>query len=296
MKKVMGLLALISVFSLFTSCDDDHFREEKIFAGGKVVSSHTLNKGKSIYEEYCMACHGAEGNGKGVASKGMKVPPRDFTTGVYKFGRVGEGELPRDEDFFLILEKGLHGTAMLPWDLAPKQMNSVVQYIKTFAPEQWVGKDKEVGEAIVVTKDPFGMAHRSSAIAKGKEVYHIQAQCQSCHRAYATHSELNSMSQKVNQEPYGDFDDDLYQTKRQDTDWDFTNIPPDFTWHLVRSASTVEELYVRITAGVGGTAMPAWRETITDEEIWAVSHYVRSLMDLKDKPERKALINQLRNQ
>jgi mono/diheme cytochrome c family protein len=45
-------------------------------------------------------------------------------------------------------------------------------------------------------------------------------------------------------------------------------------------------LAIRIAAGVSGV-MPTWKETITDEEIWAVAYYVKSLMDLRDTEARK---------
>ena len=139
-----------------------------------------LNKGKYIYTEYCGPCHGKNGDGKGVAAKGMKVPPRNFKLGIIKFKDVAEG-LPSDESIYHTLKKGLNGTAMLPWDLSQGQMTAVWAYIQTFAPQTWVGKDKKIGKVIKATKDPYGLAHRSSAIARGKEVYHIVANCQSCH-------------------------------------------------------------------------------------------------------------------
>ena len=36
--------------------------------------------------------------------------------------------------------------------------------------------------------------------------------------------------------------------------------------------------------------MPSWKGTLQDDEIWAVAHYVRSLMDLKNTPERAKLL------
>jgi hypothetical protein len=54
---------------------------------------------------------------------------------------------------YFILKNGLHGTAMLPWDLTEQQMFNVVQYIKTFAPEKWVGEDKKLGDIIAVGKN-----------------------------------------------------------------------------------------------------------------------------------------------
>ena len=283
-----GLNLFLTVLSLVTlvSCSETHFKEDKIFAGGVYVTAKQLNDGKSLYTEYCMACHGVKGDGNGVSSKGLSVPPRNFKLGQYKFGRVVSGELPHDEDFYHILKKGLNGTAMLPWDLSKDQAFNVVQYIKTFASEKWEGADKKLGDVILVGKDPYGEAHKDSAITRGKEVYHIVAQCWTCHRAYASHSELNAMSQKINKEPMTDFDPDMYHVKLQPSDYDVSIMPPEFTYDQVKSAQTVEELYLRLNAGVAGSAMASWKGVLQDDELWAVSHYVKSLMDKKRTPER----------
>lgn len=290
MKKIWGTVAILVTLLSFVSCEESHFREDKIFAGGLYVKKEVLNKGKQIYTEFCMPCHGVNGDGKGVAAKAMKVPPRDFTKGVFKFGQVVAGELPHDSHLFDVLKKGLHGTAMLPWDLTNDQMFAVVQYIKTFAPQVWEGKDKKIGEAIVLTKDPYGEAHKQAAIEAGKKVYHGDASCWSCHRAYVSKAELA----KITGSSPNDIDADAFNVKLQETEWGFKNLPPEFTWNSVRSAKTVEELYIRLNAGVGGTAMPSWKGTLTDDQIWAVSHYVKYLMDLKDSPERKAFFDSIK--
>ena len=291
-----GLNLFLTVLSLVTlvSCSETHFKEDKIFAGGVYVTAKQLNDGKSLYTEYCMPCHGVKGDGNGVASKGLSVPPRNFKLGQYKFGKVVSGELPHDEDFYQILKKGLNGTAMLPWDLSKDQAFNVVQYIKTFAPEKWEGGEKKLGDVILVGKDPYGDAHKDSAIARGKEVYHIVAQCWTCHRAYASHSELNAMSEKINKEPMTDFDPDMYHVKLQPSDYDVSIMPPEFTYDQVRSATTVEELYVRLNAGVAGSAMASWKGVLQDDEIWAVSHYVKSLMDKKRTPERTQFLENIK--
>lgn len=296
MKQLFSRLLTLSLLAATVACSDNTFKEDKIFAGGIVASRHDLNAGKMLYTEYCMACHGAEGDGRGVAAKGMQVPPRDLTMGVYKFGRVVSGELPHDEDFYKILRDGLHGTAMLPWDMSDHQMFQVVQYIKTFAPDVWEGKDKELGERLVVVeRDPFGKAHRNSAIERGKVVYHTSAQCQACHRAYVSFPELS----RLNEEEFGDpldvafYDPDMYYSRPQPSQYGFSTLPPDMTWHHVRSVQTVEDIYIRMLAGVGGTSMPSWKDTLPNDDIWAVSHYVHYLMSLRDTPERRELMQKI---
>ena len=292
-----GLKLTLTVFSLVTlvSCSESHFKEDKIFAGGVYAPAKSLNDGKSLYTEYCMPCHGVNGDGKGVAAKGLTVPPRNFKLGQFKFGRVVSGELPHDEDFYEILKKGLHGTAMLPWDLSQQQMHDVVQYIKTFAPEKWEGADKKLGDVVMIGKDPYGEAHKDSAIQRGKEVYHIVAQCWTCHRAFASHSDMSAMAQKINGSGMTEFDPDMYHVKLQPSDYGVATMPPDFTYDAVRSAVTVEELYQRIGAGVGGTAMASWKGVLQDDEIWAVAHYVKSLMDMKRTPARAKLLESIKN-
>lgn len=291
---MLKLIPLLIGLTFLVSCQENSFHEDKIFVGGIHAPAAKLNKGKYIYQEYCMACHGERGDGKGVAAKGLVPPPRDFTLGIYKFGKVISGELPHDSHLKELIVKGLHGTAMLPWDMSDGQLDAVVQYIKTFAPDVWENKSQPLADEIVVTKDPYGLAHKSSAIQRGKEVYHIEAQCQSCHRAYVSRSELSQMNQKINNEAITVFDEEMYTLKLQDSEHNAKFLPPDFTWHEIRSAQTVEELYVRLAAGVGGTSMPSWKDVLEDSDIWAVAHYVKHLMDMKDKPSRKALMERLK--
>ena len=286
---------LFSIFflTILTSCSDHTFLEDKIFAGGVVATKEELNSGKVLYTEYCMACHGVKGDGNGVASKGLSVPPRNFTKGIFKFGKVASGELPPDRHLMDIIRRGLVGTGMLPWDVSEKQAFNVVQYIKTFAPSVWEGADKKLGKEIVPSKDPYGEAYIDSAIERGKEVYHFVANCQSCHRAYLSKDELDQMSLKLNGKKYTDFDPSIYNLKTQEGEMSSKNLPPDFTWHPVRSAKTVEEIWVRLASGVGGTTMPSWKGTLEDDDIWAVSYYVKYLMDLKDTKERKLLFDRI---
>ena len=286
-------LLLIGIGLVLSSCNGGPFKEGKVFAGGKYVEASTLNKGSQIYKEYCMACHGVDGDGKGVASKGLNPPPRNFKIGIIKFGDVVSGELPHDESIYKTLKHGLNGTAMLPWDLSQGQMEAVWQYIKTFAPDVWEGKDKKLGEKLTMSKDPYGLAHKQAAILKGKEVYHITANCQSCHRGYIPESEYRILGKKVDGEDPGEVDEDYYKIKPQESEHDYLTIPPDFTWHHIRSAKTVDEIYFRLLAGVGGSAMPSWKGTIEDNEIWAVSHYVKYLMDMRRTKERKNFIERI---
>jgi len=289
-----NFIIILSISIISISCTEKRFKKGRTFVGNKFVPTDKLNLGYSTYKEYCIACHGIEGDGKGVASKGLVPPPRNLTLGIYKFGRVASGDIPHDEDFATILRKGLHGTAMLPWDISDKRLDAVIQYIKTLAPKVWENKENTLGEKIILTKDPYGLAHQSDAIKKGKSIYHIEGNCQSCHRSYATKREINTMSLRSTGERVDDFDADLFKVKLQESEFGNKTLPPDFTYHPIRTATTVQELYIRIAAGVGGTAMPSWQGVLEDSEIWAVSYYIKSLMDLKNSKKREYLMAKIK--
>ncbi|HXI55671.1 MAG TPA: cytochrome c, partial [Polyangia bacterium] len=101
--------------------------------GGRQVSAAQLNHGGQVYTQYCRACHGVAGDGRGPAALGLRPPPRDLRLGVYKFGAVAAGQLPGDADFLRIIRGGLHGTAMLAWDVPVAELDDLIQYMKLFA-------------------------------------------------------------------------------------------------------------------------------------------------------------------
>lgn len=300
MNRLLTLILLVSGLVTVTGCNKGEFTEGVVMAGGQYVSAETLNKGKKIYAEYCMACHGETGKGDGVASKGLQPPPRNFTLGIIKFGNVTSGELTHDDAIYKLLEHGLNGSAMLPWDLKQDQKVAVWQYIKTFAPNAWIGKDKKLGEKLDAKpfKDPFTLARRDQAIELGRKVYHVEANCQSCHRGYVTLSEYDAMTKELTGDGIDELDEDFYKLKIQDSDHGYNVIPPDFTWHELRSVRAggeqeIEDIYLRLLAGVGGTAMPAWKDTLEDHKIWALAYYVSHLRSFRNSPKRKEFVTRL---
>ncbi len=292
-------LLLVVVF--LVACSKGDFKEGKTFIGDQHVSADTLNLGKQVYTEYCLACHGVNGDGNGPAAKGSTPPPRNFTQGLYKFAWVKNSGLPTDADFKRIIQKGLHGTAMLKWDVSEDQTYAVTQYLKTFAPNVWENMDNAVGEPIDVTKDPYTIARKEFAIKKGKAAYHIVANCQSCHRGYATLPELKALAKEFGYSVPDELADDAYELKIQESEFYFHDdkerlakfLPPDFTWHELRSINSLEDIYRRLVSGITGAGMPVWRDVIEDDEIWAIAYYVQYLREMKDKPERKALMRKL---
>ncbi len=287
-------LLLLALLVAVTACEKAAFTEGKMFAGGKAVDAATLNLGHNTYVEYCIQCHGAAGDGKGVSYPGMNPPPRNLTQGIYKFANVPYGELPHDADFHRIIRKGLNGSAMLPWDISDERLDAVTQYIKTFAPQTWEGADKALGTKIESTPNPYGEEKRVEAIARGEKVYHIVAQCTTCHRAYASMDQINAWSKEINGTAMAGMDETIYQLKLQDSEYNYKVVPPDFTYHELRSIHSTADIYQRMLYGVAGSGMPGWKDVVSDDDLWALTYYVEDLMKLrKDQTARKALMDRI---
>jgi mono/diheme cytochrome c family protein len=302
----LGAAAVVASVAA-TSCAPDKMPfqegESKTFAGGITATGHELNLGYQSYMRYCYACHGENGDGKGPSSYGYRPPPRNFTQGIFKFARMrSSDDVPNDEDLIRIVKGGLHGTPMLPWDIPEEELRRILQYVKTFAPKKWEKKKKN-GEPVKnldvweAPADPWANKE-AEAVQRGKELYHFKAECVNCHPAYGGKKELYELSMAANKrepdifKPLTGFRDDFYGSVAKDSsEYGYRILPPDFTFNPVRSArpgTELEDLFRVISYGVY-PIMPAWQGALDDKDIWAIAHYVKSLMDMRNKPEAQAM-------
>lgn len=275
------------------------------------ASADVLNRGKVTYRTYCSSCHGQKGDGAGPSAKGLIPPPRNFTAPlvVFKFASVKAGDLPTDEDLVRTVRSGLHGTAMLKWDIPEAQLREVIQYIKTFS-KRWL--EEAPGDPIEVGPDPYGEAKKAEGIAKGKQLYYVKTNCHLCHPTYVDQNEFNEILKAGGKEPGPLRPDAGWSVVKPSDSFGVNVTPPDFTWHELRSITRVDpmagaaeqgaqvaerrkDLFRAIATGIGGTAMPTWKGAIPDEEIWAMVYYTESLIELKGDPSaREALMARLR--
>jgi mono/diheme cytochrome c family protein len=266
---------------------------EPVTLGGRAIAPAALEHGRELYTHYCRPCHGDAGDGKGISAAGLQTPPRDLRLGVYKFAAVAAGQLPRDADFVRTIQHGLGGTAMLAWDVPAAELDDLIQYMKSFAP-RW--RTESPGEAIVAAPDPW-IAQEPEAIARGERVYHGLAQCAvACHPAYATKAEIYSFTKELTRMEVREFRPDLYLAVAKDSDYGVKILPPDFTFNQLRGGDSPDDIYRAIAAGIGGTAMPTWKNVLPEADLWALAHYVRSLVALRDSPQAGALEQRLRDQ
>jgi DMSO reductase family type II enzyme heme b subunit len=217
------------------------------------ASQDDLAAGKALYEERCMQCHGEEGDAEGVMADLLHPRPRDFRRGIYKIRRTPQGELPTDEDLFLIIGKGMPGTSMPAWKglLSDAQIWQLVEYIKGFSEDF----------ADYPAEQQFQLEGRiessPESIQRGAEIYE-KAECEKCH----------GVAGRGNGPSAAELQDE----------WEFRIYPADLTqpWTL-RGGSSVEDLFRTMATGVNGTPMPSFSDAWGAEDLWHLANYLQSV-------------------
>ncbi len=224
-----------------------------------------LTMGERVYRESCAACHGFRGNGKGQAAGGLKIKPRDFTSGIYKFRSTPSGSLPLDKDILRTIATGIRGTSMLAQlHLSQEETWAVAQYIKIFSPKFSEGKPRK---AIPISPRP---ARNKSLIALGETLYK-DAGCADCHGAEGTG---NGPSAKGLKDHWGD-----------------TIRPSNLTRKPFKSGSNPEDLYRTLSTGLGGTPMPSYADSLEPKQIWALAYYILSIA--QDEPGGRGMMGMM---
>jgi DMSO reductase family type II enzyme heme b subunit len=213
--------------------------------------------GKPIYDRWCAECHGIEGRGDGPAATHMLPRPRDFTEARYQIRTTASGALPTDADMLRVIERGMPGTAMPGWPkLSRSQKTDVIAYLKTFSR---FFESEGTPEPLDIGGAPRASAE---AIEEGRQLYD-RLECWKCHGAA------------------GRGDGASAPTQTDDNDMPIR--PADLTqnWRF-NGGGTVEDIHMRMRTGLDGTPMPSSSDLITanvvtEEQLWNVAHYVRSL-------------------
>lgn len=92
-----------------------------IAAGAPPKTPELLEKGRASFAKNCVVCHGAKGEGDGVAGKSLRPPPRNFVTEPLKVGS-------KATDVFKLLETGSKGTGMLAFKHLPEEERWALSY------------------------------------------------------------------------------------------------------------------------------------------------------------------------
>ncbi len=94
-------------------------------------TADAVKEAPSVYENKCSKCHGEKGDGKGSATKGLDVKPRNYRDKAVMV-KIPDGQL------FWIIANGSdpEATEMGPYKkkLSEEQMWALVHYIRAFMP------------------------------------------------------------------------------------------------------------------------------------------------------------------
>ncbi len=240
-----------------------------LVSGPRAVAAQV--DGAAVYEQWCAGCHGTDGDGLGVAAGTMLPPPRDFTTGLYQIRTTATGELPTDEDILRVIELGMPGTAMPPWEdvLSAAERRALVEHLKGFS--------RFFASSPAPEPFEFGSAPRATdeRIADGRRIYD-DIECYQCH---GTQGRGDGNSSSTLQDDFG-----------------FPIAAADLTenWRF-NGGGTVEDIYRTLRTGLDGTPMPNFNDlidggVITDDELWSLAQFVRSLAPAEEPEVREVIV------
>jgi mono/diheme cytochrome c family protein len=221
-------------------------------AARPAASAHTLEQGKRLYDANCVQCHGVEGKGNGYGAPFLVPPPRDFTSGQYKFRTTASGLLPTDEDLFRTISRGADGTGMPPWKylLSDEERWALVDYVKSF--------DTRFASGRALQQMPLTDAPgRSRSIDRGRDVY-ARMQCAKCQGddgrgvGPSSASMVDGIGRHVNAR-------DFTQPASYRTGW------------------TEREIIRTLETGMNGVPMPSYSSVMSKQEEYDLVAYVMSL-------------------
>ena len=106
---------------------------ELIDAGLEVAieANQNLRRGRQLYDQHCLHCHGVSGDGNGPTAQFMQPRPRDYRLGLFKFTSTGPQEKIATEDLKRILREGIPGTYMPAFNMQSEEvLDRLVEYVK----------------------------------------------------------------------------------------------------------------------------------------------------------------------
>src|SRR6267142_1040130 len=226
-----------------------------------LIAPQDTSAGKTVYVKWCAGCHGDNGAGDGAGAKHMIPPPRDFTGAIYQIRSTPSGQLPTDADLLRSIDEGLPGTAMPGWKsrLSDRQRRAVLAYIKTFS--TFFADTTQRPQPIAFGSPPGG-GTSAAALRQGR-LFYDSIGCRKCHG------------------DQGRGDGPSAPTLKDDADFPIFAADLHQNWRF-RGGGSVEDIYRRLRTGLDGTPMPSFADLIdqkflTDEELWRLAQYVRSL-------------------
>lgn len=267
----------------------------------------SLAESAEMYRQQCLHCHGVEGGGDGPTSDFLEPRPRDYRKGIFKWVAVGTKQQPRRADLYKILYEGVNGTSMPSFARFSKgELHGLVDYIRLlairgqvetlvtldavdngavtpdsvlenydFVWEKWLD-----AEANFVAFDGEVPQGTPEMVEHGRELFLGPiAACSTCHGEDGRGGGA-AIYEVVDGE-----------TRIKPDEWGNPSNPRNFHQAILRGGSRPIDIYRRVKYGISGTIMPAAAAELTDDDLWSIVYYVRSMLEENDHArilERKA--------
>jgi cytochrome c oxidase cbb3-type subunit 2 len=208
----------------------------------------------ATYRLACADCHGVRGDGRGLSARGFAQPATDFTKGTYKFRTTTTDAVPAPGDIERSIREGMSGTEMVPFKnlLTEKRIAELAAYLRGFSEDLSDPDTKPEPDEIVAIPAERPFPRTAETVEEGKELWDDN-DCADCH-------EENGRG-----------------TSEEQDDWGRPVFMVSFLEGYYKSGTHDSDLYRSIAAGMAGTTMPAFNEDMSEEEIWKVVDYIRSL-------------------
>jgi mono/diheme cytochrome c family protein len=254
--------------------------------GNKDVSEAHLKRGAEVYSRYCVQCHGVTGDGNGAAATYLIPRPRNYLPGIFKFTSTTYGSKPLKEDLLRTVRRGIRGTSMPAFYLLPpNDLDAVVEYVLALTrrgeleskladqaefeeqvderqvpqlAEQVLGPWRIARSKVVYPSAPMPEFKRSN-IDEGKAAF-LSIGCSKCH---------------------GDDGRGMMASNVGTDAWGNPTKAADLTSGMLRGGTEPLDIYRHIDAGINGTPMPSFHETLKEkpETAWNLVAYVLRVAD-----------------
>ena len=198
--------------------------------------------GERVFRDNCAVCHGAAGDGQGMAAHHFKSQPRDLTKGRFKFRSTASGQIPTDADLTRTIVQGIPSTGMVPQNhLSETEVQAVIAFVKSLSP-RFAGAPPPK-----VVTIPAAPASSPEAVERGAKVY-VKGECAECHGKEARGDGPSAKDLAIK--------------------------PPDLTRRPFKSGPTARDIVRTLLTGLDGTPMPSYYQLLEDEELWDLAYWL----------------------